>query len=80
MKTETTMKNKIKTKMKIHFDFHFRFCFHFLFLLFLLSKSLCIFANSTWPRGAIDSQLSLNWPRSVVAFSFANFARGLPVQ
>ena len=39
----------------------------------LLFKSFCIFVNSTWPRGAIDGQLSLTWPRSAIAFSFANF-------
>ena len=58
---------------------------------------------STWPRGAIDGQMSLDWPRSaiafllnprglqvsdgqlsltwprsvILAFSFANFPRGL---
>ena len=28
----------------------------------------CIYTNSTWPRGAIDGQLSLDWPRSAIAF------------
>ena len=41
------------------------------------TKSFCIFANSMWPRGAIDSQLSLTWHRRAIAFSFANFPRGL---
>ena len=55
-------------------------CFHFrFFFLFLLSKSFCISVYSTWPRSAIDGQLSLTWPRSEIAFSFSNFARGLAV-
>ena len=33
-----------------------------------------VFVNYTWPRGVIDSQLSLTWPRSAIAFSFANFS------
>ena len=41
------------------------------------TKSFCIFANSMWPRGAIDSDLSLTWHRRAIAFSFANFPRGL---
>ena len=58
----------------------FSFCFSFSFwFLFLLFKSFCIFVNSTWPRGAIDGQLSLTWPRSAIAFSFANFPRDLVV-
>ena len=82
MKTETKMKTKkkMKTKMKIkkEFPFLFSFCFQFSFwFLFLLSKNFYIFVNSTWPRGAIDGQLSLSWPRSAIAFSFANFTRGV---
>ena len=57
MKTKMKMKNKMKTKTKSNF----RFCFHFCFVF-------CIFVNSTWSRGAIDGQLSLDWPRSVMAF------------
>ena len=34
----------------------------------LLSKSFCIFVNSTWPGGAIGGQLSLDWPRNAIAF------------
>ena len=56
----------------IAFGFCFHFCFHFfsffVFFLFLLSKSFCVFVNSTWPRGAIDGQLYLDQPRSVIAF------------
>ena len=44
----------------------FLFCFSFS-LLFLLFKSFCIFVKSTWPRGAIDCQLSLDWPRGAIA-------------
>ena len=69
-------KNKNENENKNEFSFLFSFCFSFLFLLF---KSFCIFVNSTWPRGAIDGQLSLTWPRSAIAFSFANFPRGLAV-
>ena len=31
-------------------------------------KSFYLFVNSTWPRGAIDDQLSLTWSRSAIAF------------
>ena len=44
---------------------------------FVLSKSLCAFVNFTWPRGVIVGQLFLIWPRSTIAFSVANLARGL---
>ena len=64
--------------MKIKTNFRSCFSFPFLFL-FLLSKTFCIFVNSTWPRGAIGGQLSLTWPRSAIAFSLANFPRGLAV-
>ena len=33
--------------------------------------------TKTWPRGAIDGQLSLYWPRSVIAFLLT--PRGLEV-
>ena len=66
------MKNKMKkneNKNKNEFSFLFSFCFSFSFwFLFLLFKSFCIFVNSTWPRGAIDGQLFLHWPRSAIAF------------
>ena len=89
MKTKT----KIHFDSHFHFCFRFCFCFFifvfvfvfvfvfafsFLFLfLFLLSKSFCIFVSSTWPRGAIDSQLSLDWSRSAIAFLLT--PRGLEV-
>ena len=81
-KTKKKMKTKMKTKTKIKTKMNFRFWFHFVFnfcfcLLFFLSESFWIFVNSTWPRGAIDGQLSLSWPKSAIAFSFANLARGL---
>ena len=48
-----------------------KFCFSFPFWFwFLLFKSFCILVNSTWARGAIDSQLSLDWPRSAIEFFF----------
>ena len=58
-------KNKNENENKNEFSFLFSFCFSFLFLFF---KSFCIFVNSTWPRGAIDRQMSLDWPRSAIAF------------
>ena len=58
-KKENENKNESENKNE------FSFCFSFLFLLF---KSFCIFINSTWPRGAIDGQMSLGWPRSAIAF------------
>ena len=84
MKTKTKMKkqneNKIENENQNKCSFLFSFCFSFSFLLlFLLSKSFCIFVNSTWSRGAIDGKLFLTLPRSAIAFSFANFAQGLAV-
>ena len=72
-------KRKTKTKMKTKMDwFLFSVCFSFSFLfLFLLSKGFSIFVNSTWPRCAIDGQLSLDWPRSAIAFLLT--PRGLDV-
>ena len=76
-KTKTTMKRKSKNENenekenenKDEFSFLFSFCFSFLFWFsFLLFKTFCIFVNSTWPRSSIDGQLSLDWPRSVIAF------------
>ena len=46
------------------FLFVFAFSFSFLFCFWFLN----VFVNSMWPRGAIDSQMSLNWPRSAIAF------------
>ena len=68
------MKKKSENENKNEFSFLFSFCFSF---LFLLSKSFCIFVNSTWPRDAIDRQLSLDWPRSAIAFLLS--PRGLEV-
>ena len=73
MKTNTKTKTKMKTKNekenKNESSFLLSFCFSFLFLfLFLLSKSFCIFVNSTWSGGAIDSQLSLTWTRNAIPF------------
>ena len=55
------MEMKTKTKMKLKMDFCF--CFQFVFHI-----RFCIFVNSTWPRAALDGQLSLDWPRSGIAF------------
>ena len=81
MKMKTKAKTKIKTKNEDEnekqnenkneddTEKEFSFLFSFLFwFLFLLLKSFCIFVNSTWPRGATDGQLSLDWPRSAIAF------------
>ena len=72
-KTKTKMKNKLKTKMKMKIKNESSFLFSFCVLssfwfLSLISKSLCTFVNSTWPRGAINGQPPLNWPRSAIAF------------
>ena len=72
MKIKTKMKNKMKTKTKMkrkmnfrfHFDFHFGFC-----LCFCLLMVFAFFVNSTCSTSAIDGQLSLDWPRSAIAFS-----------
>ena len=75
-KNEDENKNENENKNK--FSLLFSFCFSFLFwFLLLLFKSFFIFVNSTWLRGAIDGQLSLDWPRSAIAF-FLN-PRGLEV-
>ena len=71
VKTKMKMKNKMKKKNesenKNEFSFLFIFCFSFsLWFLFLPFKSFCIFVNSTWLRGAIHGQLSLDWPRSAI--------------
>ena len=90
MKPETKLKNKNKNEIenenenekenKKEFSFFFLFCFSFSFwFLFLLSKSFCIFVNSTWSRGAIDVQMCLDWPKSAIVFSFVDFPRGLTV-
>ena len=71
MKTKTKIKskNKNENENKNEFSFLFLFCFSFSFwFLFLLFKSFCIFVNSMWPSGAIDGQLSLDWPKSAIAF------------
>ena len=62
---ENKNKNENENENKNEFSFLFSFCFSFLFLLF---KSFCIFVNSTWPRGATDGQMSLDSPRSAIAF------------
>ena len=64
-KAKTKSENKNENENKNEFSL-FSFCFSFS-LLFLLSKSFCIFVNSTWSRGVIDGQLSLDWPRSAIA-------------
>ena len=79
MKTKNKNKNENKNEKqneiknenenKNEFSFLFSFCFSFSFcFLFLLFKSFCILVNSTWPGGAIDGQLSLDWPRDAIAF------------
>ena len=60
-KIENEKQNENESKNENQNEFSFWF-------LFLLFKSFCIFVNSMWPRGAIDGQLSLDWPRSAIAF------------
>ena len=68
-KHESETENEKKNENENEFSYLFSFCFSFSFwFLFLLFKSFCIFVNSTWRRGAIDGQLSLDWPRSSIAF------------
>ena len=71
MKTKTQMKTKTKNEneSKNEFSLLLSFCFSFSFwFLLLLFECFYIFVNSTWPRGAIDSQLSLDWPRIAIVF------------
>ena len=69
IKTKSTNENEKQNENENEFSFFFSFYFSFSFcFLFLLFKSFCIFVNSTWPRGAIDGQLSLDWPISAIAF------------
>ena len=64
-KSENENENEKKNEFWLLFSFCFSFSFWF---LFMLSKSICIFANSTWPRSATGGQLSLDWPRIAIAF------------
>ena len=64
-KNKSENENENENENKNEFSFLLSFYFSFLFLLF---KSFCIFVNSTWPAGAIDGQMSLDWPRSAIAF------------
>ena len=63
-------KNEMKNKTKTLFIFGVFLC--------LPSKSFCIFVNSTWPRGAIDGQLFLDWPRSAILFMLTPRGLGVP--
>ena len=74
-KNENENENKNQNENKNEFSFLFSFCFSF---LFLLSKSFCIFVNSTWPRGAISGQLSLDWPRSPITFLLTPLGLEMP--
>ena len=79
MKTKTTLKNKNKNEIenknkkkneneeeeRKHL-FHFVFCFRFCFCFWFLNVFAFLF-NSPWPIGAMDGQLSLDWPRSAIA-------------
>ena len=64
-KSENENENEKKNEFWLLFSFCFSFSFWF---VFMLSKSICIFANSTWPRSATGGQLSLDWPRIAIAF------------
>ena len=72
-KKENENKNKNKSgnenKNENEKQWIFVFVFILLLFLFLLFKRFCIFVNSTWPRGVIDGQLSLDWSWSAIAFS-----------
>ena len=73
-KIKTKMKNKMKTKTKMKNKNENKNQNEFLFLLF---KSFCIFVHSSLPSGAIEDQLSLDWPRSAIAFLSRNMATSL---
>ena len=75
-KNENKNKNEKQNENKNENKNEFSFCFSFSFW-FLLFKIFCIFVNSTWPRDAIDGQLSLDWPRSATVFLLT--PRGLEV-
>ena len=75
---EKQNENKNENENENEFSFFFSFCFSFsVLVLFLLSKSFCIFVNPMSPRGAIDGQLFLDWPRSAIALSLT--PRGIEV-
>ena len=79
-KNENEKQNENKNQNQNEFLFLFSIFFFIFVLVFVFAfKSFCIFVNSMWPSGAIDGQLSLTWPRSAVAFSFANFPCDLAV-
>ena len=82
IETKTKKKIKVNFRFCCHLVFHFRFCFCFpkVFAFLLnprglevpltvnsLSHSIFIGEFSTWPSGAIEDQLSLDWPRSAIA-------------
>ena len=77
-KKKQKLENENKNKHENKNEFSFLISFSFLFFI-LFSKSFCIFFNCTGPRGAIDGQPCLTWPTSAIAFSIANFSRGLAV-
>ena len=70
-KMKTKMKNKMKTTTKIKIKMNFRFGFFFCFLK--------VFAFLFTPRCLVvpDGQLSLDWPRSAIAFLSRNMATSL---
>ena len=77
-KNENEKQNENKNENKNEFSLLFSFYFSFCFFVFLLFKSFSIFVNSTWPSGAIDGQLSLDWPRSAIAFLLNPRGLGVP--
>ena len=75
MKMKNKMKAKTKMKIKMNFRYCFDFVFHFRFgFCFCFLKSFCIFVNSTWPRGGINDQLSLTWPRRTNSIFICEFS------
>ena len=81
MKNKMKMKMNFHFFFHFIFRFRFVFCFCFLkvfaFLLtprghrrstvsWLAYKCHSVFVKFTWPRSAIDGELSLDWPRSAI--------------
>ena len=65
IKKKRKMKTKMKTKAKIKKN--------------KMKTKMKMRTKMTWPRDAIDGQVTLTWTRSVITLSFANFTRGLVV-
>ena len=66
-KMETKTRTKMKTKTKTPRGLELPQTVNSLSYLAQKCHSIFVCEFSTWPSGAIDGQLSLDWPRSAIA-------------